>query len=156
MGHYTNYAYVEGRLGEEFLLDILEDQIPDGTADGAELTVIEAYVEAECVKIDALIDGACVKQIAVPVESTNKSFGLLKGVAEALILRKVASHTQHDDVPSKIENEYVSAMRTLGQIMRGELTIAQDGQTGPSTDGDTMAVSESEESPFHTDMEEAW
>jgi hypothetical protein len=156
MGHYTNYAFVTGRHGAEFLSNILADQIPDGTTDALIPTVLGVYVEAEIVKIDAQIDAACVRQIAVPVATSNSSFGMLKGIAEALIMRKIASHTQHDDIPSKIENEYVTAIRMLGQLARGELVIAQPGQVGPSDAGDSMIVSAAETLPFHIDMETSW
>jgi hypothetical protein len=154
MGHYTNYAFVRGRWG--LLPDLLADQIPDGTTDALIETVLSVYVEAEIVKIDAQIDAACVRQIAVPVATSNSSFGMLKGIAEALLMRKIASHTQHDDIPSKIENEYVTAIRMLGQLARGELVIAQPGQVGPSDAGDSMIVSAAETLPFHIDMETSW
>jgi len=154
---YTTYEFVKGRLGLPMLLDILSEQIEDGAATEDEQEEdIQRYIEAEIVKIDALIDSACIKQIEVPVLSTNKSFGILVEIAESLILRKVATHTQHDDIPTKIENAYIAAMRTLGQIMRGELVLARDGQTGPSDDGDSISVSDPETSPFQTDMEDAW
>lgn len=66
------------------------------------------------------------------------------------------SYTQQDDLPTKVENEYIGAMRTMAQIMRGELVIAQDGQVGPSDDGESIVVSAAEATPFHTDMEDAW
>jgi hypothetical protein len=156
MGYYTNYAFVTGRFGAEFLSNILADQIPDGTTDALIETVLSVYVEAEIVKIDAQIDAACVRQIAVPVATTNSSFGMLQGIAEALVMRKIASHTQHDDIPSKIENEFISAMRQLGQLARGELVIAQPGQVGPSADGDSVVISDPETTPFHIDMETSW
>ena len=156
MGNYTNYAFVTGRYGAEFLSNILADQIPDGTTDALIPTVLGVYVDAEIVKIEAQIDAACVRQITVPVPSTNASFGMLQGIAESMIMRKIASHTQHDDIPSKIENEYVTAIRMLGQIARGELVIAQAGQIGPNPDGDSMIVSDAETTPFHIDMETAW
>jgi len=155
--YYTTYAYAKGRFGLDFLFSLLADQIDEAsTTDTAKEADIQAYIEAEIEKIDAFIDAACVKQVDVPVATTNKSFGLLEAIAEALILRKVASHTQQDDIPSKLENEYIAAMRQLGQIMRGELAIAQTGQTGPSTAGDSIAISEPEETPFHTDLSDAW
>lgn len=156
MGHYTNWDFVLGRFGLEFLSNILADQIPDGTTDALISTVLETYVEAEIVKIDAQVDSACVRQIAVPVDTANSSFGMLQGIAESIILRKIASHTQHDDIPSKIENEYVTAIRMLGQLARGELVVAQPGQVGPSATGDSMFVSEPEATPFHVDMEGVW
>jgi hypothetical protein len=156
MGHYTNYAFVTGRFGAEFLSNILSDQIPDGTTDALIPTVLGVYIEAEIVKIDALIDAACVRQITVPVPTTNASFGMLQGIAEALIMRKIASHTQHDDIPSKIENEYVTAIRMLGQLTRSELLIAQPLQTGPSAAGDSMTISAPEKNPFHVDLDTAW
>ena len=156
MGYYTSYSYVEGRFGLPFLTDLLSDQIPDDTADNAIQGVLSAYIEAEIAKIDALIDAACIRQITVPVSTTNKAFAILKGVAEALILRKVASHTQQDDIPSKIENEFVASMRTLGQIMRSEMILTQEGQTGPGNSNDAMKISDPEETPFHISMEDAW
>lgn len=153
--NYTNYAFVKGRLGLEFLEDILNAQIY-GVDESQYEATIQAYVEEEIGKIESLIDAACIRQTTVPVPSTNKSYGILVNIAEALIIRKILSYTQQDDLPAKVENEYIGAMRTLTQIMRGDLTIAQDGQTGPSDDGDSMAISTPEADPFHTNMEEAW
>ena len=156
MGHYTNYAFVLNRLGLEFLRDILASQIPDGTEDDDVSTVLGVYIETQIAKIDAQIDSACVGQLAVPIEATNPSFAMLEGIAEALIKRWIASHTQHDDIPSKIENEYVTAIRMLGQLARKELLLNQDAQTAPTDDAESILVSAPETTPFHVDLDTAW
>lgn len=154
--YYTNFAFVVSRFSLDILYDLLADLIPDGTEEEDREAIIEAWVEAEIVKIDSLINASCAKQVDIPVSTDNPSFGMLRDIAESYIIRKVASHTQHDDLPSKIENDFAVAALTLRQIQRGEIVLTQDDQTGPNPEGDSVTVSDAETSPFHIDMEDAW
>ena len=142
MGQYTDYAWVKGRIGFDVLKQFLSDQVSNTSASDTVIdTELDTYVEDKLIaQIDARIDSACVVQVTVPVESTNKSFGLLEGIGEALLIRAVYAHSKHGDVPPKIENAWIQANMDLRAISTGKLLLVQDDDDGPGEDGDSVAV----------------
>ena len=160
MGTYVTYEWVDARVGHDLIVDLLSKQLTTaGEAPEVVDTQLKAYVEEEIVEqIDSRINAACVKQTDIPVPTTNPSFAMLRGIARALLLREVYAHSSHDEIPPKIENAYVDAVQQLSQIQRGLITFADDGDTGPGTDGSSLDVSvlDSSGDSWDEDLYDTW
>lgn len=159
MGSYTTYAWVKTRIKFDRLKEFLEDQITDADDSTSAIdTELDDYVEDNVItQVESQINVACRKQVDVPVVSTNLCFGMLVNIARAMTLREVFAHSKHNEVPPKIENAFIAAIRQLGQIARGELDLTSDTETGPLTDGDSMRIDvTTDDDTFETQLTDEW